>query len=505
MALQLQTPDFLAAARMHPASPFASAVSGALNSYVNLSKLAMEKKEAKKTSDLRDLQIKSETEKLKALPQQLKTAATTAVLNQKETQMRIKTASLSNAEATHLYLGHKLSDLMTVPKDQRPQAYQAMKQHLTSMGIDATSLPDNYNAQVENLGKVAQQNLPRSLEDRKFQESIVRDEYNNRAKIAAATARAGGAAATIPGATSIPGGTVSPAGTTPPGSVTPAPAVSAPPISTQPGPAAAAPSVGPAAAPAPAIAPTVVPAPGSIAPASVQPQDETLKTTAPAPQPSAQGVKITSSAGVEKSYEKQMGTSFGKAMDNATNAANAAFSAIGDIDTFTRMAAKMPLGTGPWAGITAPYSAAGNQAIKSQNRLVMAMTGMIKMSRLTNKILGMLQNANLNVHMFPSAWKALAPQLKMAALSTIEYQKFLHASSLVGIRNIGLAQSIWSKFQQENPPIDVDSGKILPENLTKWHHYLSPIALKGELERQVDVPQGFVFPGSPEAAKRGAK
>jgi hypothetical protein len=211
---------------------------------------------------------------------------------------------------------------------------------------------------------------------------------------------------------------------------------------------------------------------------------------------------ITPIKATEDAYSKQMGQKFADAEDSASTQAQRAQQALIDINTFTRVAPQIPLGTGPGAGILAWTSAAGQRAIKAQNRLALTLLSLQKFGRVTNKEMSIVQNSTLNVHMKPAAYTVLAKQLSAIAQRNVEYQKFLTAASLTGIRNIGIVNSIWNKYMQENPVLDINTGTVNEENISNWHKYLSPTYLRSELQAPVSVPKGFVYPGSPEAARK---
>jgi hypothetical protein len=465
----------------------------------------------------------------------------TRQLNQHLIAHQMAAARLSGDQAKEAYVQQRLADLAYLPISERKAQYQIFRKDAMSLGVEPPELPQQYDSSVEDLITRAAQNSPRAKDERAFYQKLYYIRLLNEGKLGTAAAKQLGKQLGITPGQLVGTGYVTPTGTpTPaPGAPAPipgvptqvpptAPAAAAPAIAgIPPAPlaAAAAPAVPPAPAPtapgvpappmpgipaapgAPAVptaAPWVTPPAPTGAPAPVPPTvPQTAPTgkpiTGPAAAPGATlppspGITITPAPTAQKAYETQAAKDFSKAQQSAADTVSKAQEAIEDIDTFVGAAGKIPTGTGPWVGHLAWASPEGQLARKAQNRLALNLLSMQKFGRVTNKEMAIVQKGTLSYYMDPEAWQKLAPQLRAISQRNIEYSNFLNAASNAGIRNVSQAQSIWNKFMQEHPIINQD-GSVNAQNVSGWQNYLSPQALKGELETPVVIPKGFKYPG----------
>lgn len=471
--------------RFDSPSPLASLVGGAFQGYGTLQQMQQRQQQMamqRQQMTTQQLEQQRQQQLLQALPQQLKTEQQQRTLQNQVLQHQLAAQNLSAEQLSHKYISSRLADLAAMPADQRSDEYQTMRKDMGKLGYDVNRLPATYDDHAQALTKVAAQKSPAASAYRQFEQKMILAEVNNRARIQAAQARAGGGPITP----TVGGEIITPTGAPPTGAV--APTVGAPPTAPTaqpqiaPGIAAAVPGFAPTAPTAPPAAPTMAPA--------------TPPPVAPSPRAQA-GIQITPTKTAEEAFEKGVGAAYSKALDTARVQAQKSDEVQTNIQTFLRNAPKIPTGTGPWTGHLARFSAFGQQAIKAQNALSLGLLAMQKFGRVTNKEMSIVQNATLNVLMDPAAYQRLAQQLSAVAQRNIQYYQFLTAAGNAGIRNVGQTDAIWHKFMQENRVIDPNTGQVNSQNIGNWQKYLTPTALKGELEIPVATPKDFVMPKTP--------
>jgi len=468
---------------------------------------------AQQQQALRAQQIKQAQLQTGALPGQLAQQQQAGAARLNLLQHQITATKLTESQAKQTYLSNRLADLALIPASQRADAYKNIRQEAIDLGASPAELPDKYNDQVSALAQSALAKSPMAADERKFQNQVILQELANRGKVGAAMAKQTGTQLP-PGARLVGSQIVTGLPTTTTAVPQAAATQAATPVGTAPG--TIAPTVTP---PATTTIPTLQPQPTGTVPEMTPPTQQelrairTLSEAQPPAAPAAQPFTITPTAAAQTAFEKAAGKQFVDSQTKAVDMANKSAQIVDDINTFTEAAPRIrapgvpvPIATGPWTGYLAKFDPTGHGqlAIKAQNRLALNLLSMQKFGRVTNKEMSIVQHGTLNVHMQPAAWRVLAPQLQAIAKRNIEYSNFLDACGRIGIRDVGTARTIWNKFMQDNPIINKD-GSVNENNIIGWQRYLTPQALKGELETPIVEPKGMIYPGSPEALKKGTQ
>jgi len=368
---------------------------------------------------------------------------------------QIAVEKITEDQAKQKYMHLALTDLAYLKGPERNAQYQQLVQRGRKLGFQEGELPDKLTPGVEQMINQFAQNSPTAKNERAFQQKLILAKLAGKYKIGAELAKTG-ATQPPPGSQLVGGGTSY-------------------------------------------IVGGQQPPPGQQPQLGGQSQQGQQPQAGQQPQPGQQPqretpIKIIPTPVAQTAYAKQQAQDFSKAQTTASNNINTIQSGIQDIDTFMSAAAKIPTGTGPFAGHLAWSSPEGQLAIKSQNRLALNLLATQKFGRVTNKEMGIVQQGTLNTKMNPQAWHTLGPQLKIIAQRNIAYSNFLNDAANLGIRSLPQATKIWNKFVNEKPIINADET-VNRENAGNYQKYLSPKALRGELESSVFVPKGFKYPG----------